>query len=87
MNLEETIQEAVKSGKAVMGYNESVKFIKINSPKLIVIASNMDEKNRNEIEHSAKIAKIPVEIFSGSSKELGVACGKPFPISVLAIKR
>ncbi len=87
MNLTETVQDALKANKVIIGHNESIKFIKINVPKLIVIANNMDEKMRGEIEQNAKVAKIPVEIFSGSSKELGVVCGKPFPVSVLVIKR
>jgi ribosomal protein L30E len=44
------------------------------------------EKIRKEIEHNAKIAGIKVEIFDKSSKELGVLCGKPYPVSVLVIK-
>jgi len=86
MSLTETIQSALKSGKVIIGYEESIKFIKISAPKLIVIAKNAPEKIKNEIEYNAKIAKIKVEIFDGNSKELGVICGKPFPVTALTIK-
>lgn len=86
MSLTETIQSALKSGQAIIGYKESIRFIKVSTPKLIVIAKNTPEKIKKEIEHNAKIAKIKVEVFSGNSKELGVVCGRPFPVTTLIIK-
>jgi len=86
VSLTETIQAALKSGKTIIGYKESIKFIKVSNPKLIVIAKNAPEKTRKEIEYNAKIGKAKVEIFDGNSKELGVICGKPFPVTTIVIK-
>ncbi len=80
------IQEAIKSKKTVVGYRKSVRYLKLNSPKIIVMAKNIPENLRKEIEHDAKLSNSVVEIFEGSSKELGIACGKPFPVSTLVIK-
>ena len=84
--LTDEIQSAIKSGKAIFGYRETIKFIKVDSPKIIVIAKNAPENMKNEIEHNAKIAGMKVEVFDGTSKELGVVCGKPFPIAALTTK-
>jgi large subunit ribosomal protein L30e len=86
MTLTETIQAALKANKVILGYKKSIKFIKSNTPKLIVIAKNSPEEIRKEIEHNAKIAGIKVDVFEGSSKELGIVCGKPFPVTTLVIK-
>ncbi|MEM5836215.1 MAG: 50S ribosomal protein L30e [Candidatus Aenigmatarchaeota archaeon] len=86
MKLEEEIIDANKAGKIVLGYKESKKFLRVNDAKLVVIAKNAPEKIRKEIEHNAKIAGVKIEVFNGSSKELGVLCGKPYPVSVLVIK-
>lgn len=86
MTLTETIQAALKTDKAIIGYRKSIKFIKSNTPKIIVIAKNSPESVRKEIEHNSKIAGVTVEIFEGSSKELGIVCGKPFPVTTLVIK-
>jgi large subunit ribosomal protein L30e len=86
MSLEEEILNANKSGNIILGYKESKRFIKLNDAKLLVIASNIPEKMRKEIEHEAKIAGIRVEVFGKGSKELGVLCGKPYPVSLLVIK-
>ena len=86
MTLVEEIQAAVKSGKAVIGYKESLRFIKLNAPKLIVVARNMTESDRKELERNASVGGTRLEVFEGSSKELGIICGKPFPVTTVVIK-
>lgn len=86
MALVEEIQASIKSNKTIFGYRESIKFIKLDTPKLIIISKNMPDNMKKEIEHNAKISKVKVEVFDGTSKELGVVCGKPFPITTLTIK-
>ncbi len=85
--LTEKIQSAIKSKKIIIGYKESIKFIKTNSPKLIIVAMNTPEKMKKEIEYNAKISGIELQVFEESSKELGIECGKPFPVTTLVIKR
>jgi len=87
MPIEAIIQDALKVKKAVLGYRQSIKFIKLDEPKLIVIAKNIPESMKKEIEHNAKVSNTTLEIFSGSSKELGVICGKPYPVSAIVIKK
>lgn len=41
---------------------------------------------KKEMEHNARISRVKVEEFEGSSKELGVLCGKPYPVCVLVVK-
>lgn len=86
MALEETIQSAIKSNKIIIGYNETINYIKTNSPKLIIIANNLTINMKKELEHNVKISKMKLEVFNGTSRELGIVCGKPFPVSTLAIK-
>lgn len=80
------IQEALKTKKVVIGYKDSIKFIKVSTPKLIVISNNLPENLRKEMEHNAKVGTMKIEAFDGTSKELGIFCGKPFPVSALIIK-
>jgi large subunit ribosomal protein L30e len=86
MNVQEEVQTAVKNNRAVLGYRRSIKFIKLNAPKLIVISDNLPEKMKKEIEHNANVSGMKVETFNGTSKELGIICSKPFPVSALVIK-
>lgn len=84
--LQETIQNALKTGNVIIGFEESIKYIKINRAKLIVIANNIPENIKNDIEHNAKISKTRIEVYPSNSKDLGVICGKPFPVTTLVIK-
>ena len=86
MNVQEMIQQALKSKNVIIGYKDSIKFIKLNTPKLIVISNNLPESLRKEMEHNAKVGNMKLESFSGTSKDLGIFCGKPFPVSALVIK-
>ena len=86
MSLIESIQNAIKTNQVAMGYKESIRLVKSQTPKMIVVAKNLPENRQKEIEHNAKLGNVKLEIFEGSSKELGIVCGKPFPVSVIAIK-
>lgn len=86
MTLPDEINQAVKMNNAVIGYRESIKFLKTDKPQKIIVASNIPESMRKEIEHNSKVSGASLEVFSGSSKDLGVVCGKPFPIAVLILK-
>lgn len=86
MTLIEDIQVAIKSNMAILGYRESIKFIKNYTPKVVVMAKNIPENMKKEIEHNAKVSNYKIEVFDGSSKDLGIVCGKPFPVTTLVIK-
>jgi len=86
MSTQDMIQEAVKSKKIILGYRNSIKFIKVKTPKLIVISNNLPESLRKEVEQNAKVGKMKLEVFNGTSRELGTFCGKPFPVSALVIE-
>ena len=86
MTLQEEMQSAVKSNKVIIGYNESVNYIKTNTPKMIIVANNLPVSIGQELEHNAKVSKIKFEAFDGTSRELGIVCGKPFPVTTIIIK-
>lgn len=86
MALLETIQSALKANNIIIGYRESIKFMKTNKPKLVIMANNLPERLKNEIERTVKISGAKLETYNGSSKDLGIVCGKPFPVTTLVIK-
>lgn len=84
--IENEIQSALKSGTAILGYRRSIKFLKTEKARAVVVADNIPKGMDAEIRHSAKISGTKLEVFGGGSKDLGTACGKPFPVSVLVVK-
>ncbi len=85
MDLVREIQTAVRTGKVVMGYRESLKAIANGRAKLVLIASNAPSEVRRDVARYCKISETPLLEFPGTSWDLGAACGKPFMVSVLAI--
>ena len=86
MVLNEDIQAAMKSGKVIIGFRESVKSLKSGDVKSVIVSNNIPDNIKKDIEHNTKLSGVKLEVFEGSSKDLGVVCGKPFSVTVLAIK-
>ena len=84
--VEKILKNAMRRGNTIFGFRRSMKFLKMNRGKMVIIAENMPEDMRKDIEYLCKISKIKVKIFKGSSKDLGIICGKPYPITTVVIK-
>lgn len=85
MDVSKEIRQAVDTSKVILGTDKSRKALKLGQAKLVITASNCQSEVLEDIKHYAGLANIPVHIFAGDSAELGLACGKPFLVSVLAI--
>ena len=81
MDINKALRVAIDSGKVSVGANESLKAITSGSAKLVILSSNC-------LEETASVAKkgdAPVHLFKGNNSVLGAACGKPFPVSIIAV--
>lgn len=85
MDVNREIRQAVDTGKVILGTDKSMEALKLGQAKLIILASNCPRVVRTDIEHYARLANIPIYVYQGDSAELGLACGKPFLISVAAV--
>lgn len=81
MDLNKSLRLAIDTGKVSVGANQSSKAITSGSAKLVIISSNCPD----ETVAAAKKGKTPVYSFKGNNSVLGAACGKPFPVSIIAI--
>jgi len=84
--LTEKIKEAMSAKKIMLGGKISIKHLKLKELKSVIISNNCPEGMKKDINRYAELAVIKVEVFDGTSKQLGIVCGKPFPIAVLSIK-
>ncbi len=85
MDLSQSIRMAVDTGKTVLGSDRSRKMALLGEAKLIVVARNCPSSVKSDLEHFASTSGTSVLEFQGTSVELGVVCGKPFPVSALSI--
>ena len=79
------IQLVMKSGKASLGYKTTVRSLRLNKAKVVVISTNTPALRKSEIEYLAMLAKCGVHHYTGNNSELGTACGKYYRVSVLAV--
>ncbi len=75
----------MKSGKTALGYKTSIKSLRLNKSKMIIVANNTPALRKSEIEYYAMLAKCNVVHYQGNNSELGTACGKFFRVSCVSI--
>lgn len=80
------LRNAIKEKNVIIGTKQAIKNLKLKNVKSIVVANNCPENVRKDIEYYSKLTGIKMENFDGTAKQLGILCGKPFSIAVMAIK-
>ena len=81
------LRDYVKEGKVIFGYNQVSKYLKTKKLSFVVIAKNTPKHLRDDVLYLSKLARVEVVETEKTSQELGMLCGKPFPVAVLGIKR
>ncbi len=80
------IRTALKNEKVVIGTERVMKGIKNKSLAKVVLSSNVPADVKEDIEHYAQIAEIPVEQVEMHNEDLGVFCKQKYHISVLGLQ-
>ncbi len=52
---------------------------------MAILSSNCPERIREDLETLGRLSEIPVIRHSKDSLDLGILCGKPFPVSAIVI--
>jgi large subunit ribosomal protein L30e len=86
IDISKAIATAVRTGKVLFGVNNATKSAKTGKAKLFILAANCPTNIREDIEYYCNFSGLPVISHSGTSIDLGAACGKPFTVSVITIK-
>jgi large subunit ribosomal protein L30e len=82
MDLAHALKVALETGKVRIGVTETLAAADAKKARLLIVSSTCpDPKLRAE----RAIGKIPVYHYDGTAVDLGQACGKPFPISAMAV--
>ncbi len=82
MDLAHALKVALQTGKVRIGLEESRKAAHGKGAKLLIVAKSCPDPALLE---KRSMDRVPIYHYEGDAVELGAACGKPFPISVLAI--
>jgi large subunit ribosomal protein L30e len=77
---------AVKTGKVGFGSKDALASTASARAKLIILAKNVREPERDDILLFAEQSEVPVFVYQGSSLDLGAVCEKPFPVSAIVVR-
>eukprot|EP01083_Nonionella_stella_P169024 572181_1 len=83
--LNNRLRLVVNSGKYRVGWNETVKALRNNKAKLILMANNTPGLRRSELEYYCMLGRCPIIHYDGTNTDLGRACGKLFAGSVMCV--
>ncbi len=85
LSIERELKNLIRTGKYTLGTNSTIRVIASGKAKMVVIAENAPPELRERAIYYANLGKVPIYIFKGTSQDLGIICGKPFKISMLAV--
>jgi|SRR3972149_1048197 len=78
-DISKVLRTTFSTGKILIGTKQTLDAIKKGKALGVVVSSNCLEKSLIDLKG------IPVIKYSGSGVDLGLACGKPFAITSLAV--
>jgi len=81
INIDRALRSSIRTGDVVLGSNQTLVAVGSSQAKLMIHASDCPEEVRSQLENT----DVPVYSYSGRGKDLGSACGKPFPVAALAV--
>jgi large subunit ribosomal protein L30e len=84
-NVNRELQKILNKGKVLIGSKETIKALTRKEAKIIIHASNCPETIRAVFQDTKENEKLMIYEYPANSLELGLVCGKPYPIASLGI--
>jgi len=82
MDLAHALKVALETGKVEIGLTETLAAAEGKKARLLIVARTCPEP---KLTKERSVGKVPIYHYEGTAVELGQACGRPFPISAMAI--
>ena len=86
-DIDTNIKVAYKTGKVIYGRKQVLRYMNQNSFKMIIIANNCPKDLETQLHYYNSLFKDKIFIYKykSSSWDLGLACAKPYMISVIGL--
>ena len=76
---------AINTGRVHLGSKVALREMRRGRARIAILSSNCPEDTRETFENYGRLSEIPVLRHQKDSLDLGVLCGKPFPVSTIVI--
>jgi large subunit ribosomal protein L30e len=84
-SIDHELRLALSTGKVQLGSKSAIREMRRGRAKLAIVSKNCPPEARERLETFGRLSGIPVVEHPKDSFDLGVLCGKPFPVSAVAI--
>jgi len=85
MGLDDEVRLLIKTGKVVIGSKRAIQAVKLGKAKGVVLVTKLPKHIESDLLYYARIGGVKIVRFNGSSYDLGITIGKPYPVSAIAI--
>jgi large subunit ribosomal protein L30e len=82
MDLAHALKVALETGKVRIGLTESRAAAEAKKARLLIVARTCPDA---ALRAERQLGKVPIYHYDGTAVDLGQACGRPYPISAMAI--
>ena len=82
MDLAHALKVALDTGHVELGVQQAVQSARAHKARLLIVSTTCPER---KLAGSRQFESVPVYHFEGTAVDLGAACGRPFPVSALAV--
>tara|TARA_B100000131_G_scaffold63988_1_gene60304 strand:- start:1286 stop:1582 length:297 start_codon:yes stop_codon:yes gene_type:complete len=83
MDIARQLKQAITTGSMVFGQRQTTSSCSSGNAKMVILAANCPASFIDEIRN--KYPSIQFHQLSLVNRELGAACGKPFPVSSICV--
>lgn len=84
-SVDHELRLALSTGKVQLGSKTAVREMRRGRARMAILSSNCPAENAEAIETYGRLSEIPVLTHAKDSVDLGVLCGKPYPVSAMVI--
>ena len=84
-SVDHELRLALSTGKVQLGSKTAVREMRRGRARMAILSSNCPADNAEAIETYGRLSEIPVLTHVKDSVDLGVLCGKPYPVSAMVI--
>lgn len=76
---------AIKTGNVILGSKSVISALLTENPRMVLISGNCAKDVKERIVYYSKLAGVPCHTAKEDGMEVASVCGKPFPVSALAV--
>ena len=84
-SIDQQLRLALSTGRVQLGSKQAVRELRRGRAKMAIISSNCPEEMKESILNHGELGDTPVLIHEKDSIDLGMLCGKPYPVSAIVI--